>query len=88
LGRLALFVLLLAASLLPGPAHASGGKPKFGPDAMPVLEQNGYLRAAPALDFWKLSPFYVSQQTSSGCSVASMAMAINFLRAVCVFRRI
>jgi hypothetical protein len=47
---------------------------------VPVLERTAYLRAAPALDFWKLSSFYVSQQTSSGCSVASVTMAINVLR--------
>jgi hypothetical protein len=73
-------VALLAASFFLIPAHASGGKPKFGPNAVPVLEQTAYLRKAPALDFWKLSPFYVSQQTSSSCSVASITMAMNFLR--------
>ena len=77
---LALCILLLATSLLLGPAHAFGGKPKFGPNAVPVLERTAYLRAAPALDFWKLSSFYVSQQTSSDCSVASVTMAINALR--------
>ena len=77
---LTLFILLQVSSLLLGPAHASGGKPKFGPNAVPVLERTAYLRAAPALDFWKLTPFYVSQQSSSGCSVASITTAINFLR--------
>src|SRR5512144_2834812 len=77
---LALFILLQVSSLLLGPAHASGGKPKFGPNAVPILERTAYLRAGPAPDFWKLSPFYVSQQTSSGCSVASITMAMNFLR--------
>jgi Phytochelatin synthase len=76
---LALFILLLVSSQLLGPAHASGGKPKFGPNAVPLLERTTYLREASAPDFWKLDLFYVSQQTSSGCSVASITMAINFL---------
>ena len=78
MGSLALFVPLVI-SLLLRPAIAFEGKPKFGPNAVPILERTTYLRAAPALDFWKLDPFYVSQQTSSACSVASITMAINFL---------
>ena len=79
MGSLALFIPLVV-SLLLAPAHTFGGKPKFGPNAVPILERTAYLRAAPAPDFWKLSPFYVSQQTWGGCSVASITMAINFLR--------
>ena len=69
----------LLASLLLRPALALEGKPKFGPNAVPVLEQTDYLRAAIAPDYWKLSPFYLSQATSSDCSVASVTMAINFM---------
>jgi hypothetical protein len=36
-------------------------------------------RRAAAPDYWKLNPFYVSQTASSDCSVASVAMAINFM---------
>ena len=39
-----------------------------------------HLRASPAPDYWKLSAFYVPQFTSSACSVASVAMAVNFAR--------
>jgi hypothetical protein len=70
-------VLLLA---LAGPAAAFQGKPKLGPDAVPITERTDYLRAAPASDYWKLSAFYVPQFTSSACSVASVAMAVNFAR--------
>src|SRR4029450_2804034 len=71
-------VLLLA--LAAGPAAAFEGKPKLGPDAVPLTERTDYLRAAPAPDYWKLSAFYVPQFTSSACSVASVAMAVNFAR--------
>jgi hypothetical protein len=66
--------------LLLGTAVAFAGKPKFGPDAVPISAHENYLRAAPAPDYWKLSPFYVPQQTSSACSVASLAMMLNFIR--------
>jgi Phytochelatin synthase len=69
----------LIINLLLTPALAFEGKPKFGPNAAPIFERTSYLRTAPAADFWKLNPFYVSQQTSSACSVASVTMAINFI---------
>ena len=77
-GSLIVLVALLA-SLLLRPALAFEGKPKFGPNAAPILEQTAYLRTAAAPDYWKLNPFYVSQTTSSDCSVASITMAINFM---------
>ena len=77
-GSLIVLVSLLA-SLLLRPALAFEGKPKFGPNAVPILAQTAYLRTAAAPDYWKLNPFYVSQTTSSDCSVASITMAINFM---------
>ena len=74
-----IFLVSLLSSLLLTPALALEGKPKFGPNAVPILEQTDCLRAAPAPDYWKLSPFYLSQATSSDCSVASVTMAINFM---------
>ena len=78
MGCFILFVCFVV-SLLLRPASAFEGKPKFGPNAVPILEQTAYLRTAPAPDYWKLNPFYVSQTTSSDCSVASITMAINFM---------
>jgi hypothetical protein len=79
--RVALPILLvsLVAGLLLTPALAFEGRPKLGPNAVPVLAQTAYLRTAPAPDFWKLNPFYISQTTSSDCSIASITMAINFI---------
>jgi Phytochelatin synthase len=71
-------VLLLA--LAAAPAWALQGKPKLGPDAIPITARADYLRTAPAPDYWKLSAFYVPQFTTSACSVASVAMAVNFAR--------
>jgi hypothetical protein len=73
-------LLLVLLALAAGPAAAFEGKPKLGPDAVPITERIGYLRAAPAPDYWQLSAFYVPQFTSSACSVASVAMAVNFAR--------
>jgi hypothetical protein len=75
-----LMVPLLVLLAFAAPAAALEGKPKLGPDAVPITQQTEYLRAAPAPDYWKLSAFYVPQFTSSACSVASAAMAVNFAR--------
>lgn len=55
-------------------------KPKFGPEAVPIFQENTYLRQAPAPDYWNLSPFYIPQRTSSDCSLAAIVMAVNALR--------
>ena len=75
---------LLISVLLLSPAAASAleGKSKLGPDAVPMTAALGYLRQAPAPDYWRLAQFYLPQRTSSACSVASVAMAVNFLRGV------
>jgi hypothetical protein len=78
--RLIFPLLVLVLGIGAGSSAAFEGKPKLGPDAVPILERNEYLRAAPAPDYWKLSAFYVPQFTSSACSVASVAMAVNFAR--------
>ena len=73
-------LLVVVVGLAAEPALAFQGKPKLGPDAVPLTREANYLRAAPAPDYWKLSAFYVPQLTSSACSVASVAMAVNFAR--------
>lgn len=61
-------------------AGAFEGKPKLGPDAVPIMQDHRYLQAAPAPDYWALMPYYLPQFTSSACSVASVAMAVNVAR--------
>lgn len=73
--------LVLAASLVAGQACAAR-LPKFGPYAVPLVEDTNYVRAAPAEDYWKLSQFYLPQQTSSACTLGSTAMALNFARGI------
>jgi hypothetical protein len=75
-----LLTTLVLAGLGAEPALALKGHPKLGPEAVPITRQTAYLRTAPAPDYWTLSPFYVPQQTSSACSLASLAMALNALR--------
>jgi hypothetical protein len=78
--RLAVTFVLLALGA--APAAAFEGKPKLGPEAIPLVQATQHVREAPAPDYWKLSQFYLPQQTSSACSVASVAMAVNFMRGV------
>ena len=56
-------------------------KPKYGPDAIPLSTDSNYLRSHPAGDFWALMPYYTAQQTGSACSIASVTMVMNGLRA-------
>jgi hypothetical protein len=80
------FKALLLAGLGLGLAQSAWAldvaKPKLGADAIPLAADTAYFRGAPAPDFWRLAQFYVPQDTSSACSVASLAMAVNFARGV------
>jgi Phytochelatin synthase len=74
-------ILVLAFLVAVSAAQAAEApKPKFGPEAVPILSDNSYLRQAPAPDYWILSAFYVPQRTSSDCSAAAVTMAVNALR--------
>ncbi|MEQ1637274.1 MAG: phytochelatin synthase family protein [Methylococcales bacterium] len=55
---------------------------KFGPYAIPITQQTTFLRQTPAPDYWSSSQFYIPQQTSSACGLASTTMALNFLLGV------
>ncbi len=70
-------VFVLAASMAQAEEAA---QPKFGPEAVPILNDTAYLRQSPAPDYWTLSAFYVPQHTTSDCSAAAVTMAVNALR--------
>jgi hypothetical protein len=74
---LAVFALFFAVS---GAQALEPPKPKLGPEAVPIFQETDYLRSAPAPDYWTLSAYYVPQATSTDCSAASIAMAVNALR--------
>ena len=76
-----LFALLLSAPW-PGISRPDELKPKLGPDAIFVQQAPDHLRTREAPDFWALMPHYAAQDTSSACSVASLAMLVNALRGV------
>jgi Phytochelatin synthase len=78
--RSLLLLLPLVVSLLLRPALAFEGKPKLGPNAVPITQRTAYLRSAPAPDYWALDPFYASQRTASDCALASVTMAVNLMR--------
>jgi hypothetical protein len=52
----------------------------FHPDTVPVFEHPDYLIGQSRSDYWRLVNYYSPQSTSSACSVAATAMAINALR--------
>ena len=63
-------------------AIADDAKPRFGPNAIPIEQATRYLRTYSAPDYWAISPFYISQDTDSACSAASIAILLNALRGV------
>lgn len=77
-----LLAVLTTALIWTRGADAQHAKPKFGPDAIPIEQANGYLRSYRAPDYWAISPYYVPQDTDSACSAASIAMLLNALRGV------
>jgi hypothetical protein len=79
---LRVFVVLTTLLSMSGGASAQEQKPKFGPDALPLSAATDFVRHSPAPDFWQLIAFNLPQDTSSACSVASVAMAVNALRGV------
>ncbi len=67
--------LVLLASL---PSFA---KPKYGPFATPLSRAHDYFARAKAPDFWILAPYYTAQRDDRSCSLATMTMLVNALRA-------
>jgi len=75
------FVLAGLLWLMPaGVLLASEAKLKFGPDAISIERWHAYLQRHAAPDYWRLSPYYVPQETDSACSLAAVTMLLNALR--------
>ena len=72
---------LIGATAQPAPM------PKFGPDVVPMVAAQDYLRQHDVPDFWALIPYYVPQTTGSSCSAASVAMVLNALRGMPLLAR-
>jgi hypothetical protein len=53
--------------------------PKLGPNAVPITQNNDYVRTQSAPDFWAFSPFVKPQFTTSACSIASVTATLNGL---------
>jgi hypothetical protein len=71
----------LLAALDLAPRAQPAARPKYGPAVVRLYQDRAYLRAHEAPDFWALIPYYLPEETDSACSVATVAMLINALRA-------
>jgi len=63
--------------------HATeGGAPKYGPHAKPLSARThiAYFQKETAPDFWRLIPYYLPQETQTGCSAANITMILNAAR--------
>lgn len=69
--------------LLPPLSFALTAKPqaKYVPQVTPILASHQYFRSHPAASFWKLMPYYVTQNTDSACSLATAVMIVNAAQA-------
>lgn len=77
----ALLAILVATAIAHADSlQADATKPKFGPDAIPIQQSHEYMRTHEAPDYWRLSPYYIPQMSSSACSLATVATLINALR--------
>ncbi len=63
------------------PAFAADAKSKYGTAATRLTHSHEFFRMNEAPDFWALMPYYVHQQTESACSIASVTMVMNAIRA-------
>ncbi len=73
------FRLALTLSMLPGSVIAAG--PKYSSETQTLSTQNAYFKSAETTDYWKLAPYYLPQHNGKACSVASVTMVLNALRA-------
>jgi hypothetical protein len=73
--------LAVALAVWLASAQLAAAEPKYGPEAVRLHDDRAYLQRSAAPDFWALMPYYLPQQTESSCSVASVAMLLNALRA-------
>ncbi len=74
---------LLLVALLSFPAAEAAGttqKPKYGPMASRLPEDNKYVRMNPAPDYWAMNSYYTAQQWGGACSLASLTMVVNGAR--------
>lgn len=55
-------------------------KPKYGSGVTLLSVDHAFIRNNPAFDYWKLTPFYIGQQTESACSLAIATMVVNAAR--------
>lgn len=55
--------------------------PKYGAKATRLFHAQDYVRRHEAPDFWAMMPYYVPQKNERSCSVASVSMVINAIRA-------
>jgi hypothetical protein len=73
------FILFLAVSLI-STAHTAELKPKYVSTTVPLSQKHEHIRKNPSPDYWALSPYYVPQEGSSACGIASMTMLMNAAR--------
>lgn len=59
---------------------SSVSAPKYRSEIQLLSAHHDYFRQNNALNFWRLIPYYVAQQTDSSCSVATVVMVVNASR--------
>jgi len=74
-----LLIIALTSSLVIQSAYSAG--PKYAADTLTLSSNFQYFRIADHTDYWKIAPYYLPQHNSKACSVASVAMILNALRA-------
>jgi hypothetical protein len=76
-----LAILLFVVPAKPVPGQDGPHRPKYGPKATRLYEAREPIQKSPAPDFWALMPYYRGQETDAGCSVPTVSMLLNALKA-------
>ena len=50
---------------------------RYAPGVESIVNSHQYIQEHKALTYWKISPYYLSQQNGSSCSLATATMVIN-----------
>ncbi len=71
------FVLLFFVSVL---SFVQSSESRYAPGIVSILDSHAYISKNKALIYWKISPYYISQQNDRACSLATATMIVNAAR--------
>jgi len=75
-----LFLIINVSSAAISASSQSTQQPRYVDGVESIIQSHQYVQQTPALTYWKVSPYYLSQRNESSCSLASATMLVNAAR--------